>query len=236
MAGYDNYTINRPDGEMMFRCSKYRFDWYVERGLAIVMEDKRATLTFLPAGDGDPEFMLLPRENKCVCCGTDEGLTSHHVVPRCFRIFMPSAYKDHNCYDIVLLCRKCHDVYEKKAWSLKHALVREHVPHDVIERSKWIIQGHKLSRTLMRQNHHTPLPESAVEIIKNKLIDLLTRLRMTEQELLAAEPDNEWQMVTKAVPIEDLIRKWKKHFVEVAEPKHLPAWWDHKVVRYSKKI
>ena len=42
---YDNYTILHPDGTIMFLCSEKRFNWYVNKKLATLIDDITAKLT-----------------------------------------------------------------------------------------------------------------------------------------------------------------------------------------------
>ena len=74
-------------------------------------------LNFEPNGhiDTNDAFSFENRENKCVKCGPEESLCSHHVVPKVYRRWFPNEYKDRNSHDIVVMCRDCHSDYENQA-------------------------------------------------------------------------------------------------------------------------
>ena len=92
---YDNYTILHPDGTIMFLCSEKRFNWYVNKKLATLIDDITSKLTFMPAGYGSnspDRDGLLPKSNICVVCGTPHDLTYHHVVPYMYKSLMPDQW------------------------------------------------------------------------------------------------------------------------------------------------
>jgi hypothetical protein len=217
----------------MFLCSKRRFMWYVDRKIAEIWagDPMSASLNFTPKGYGDPDFMLKPRMNLCVCCGTTDNLTSHHVVPLCYRKHLPSEYKDHNSYDIVLLCRKCHGRYELTAWELKKQLTRKYVPVELIERNRLITSGQKKVGALVR--HAGKIPADKLEELLQKVQDTLIALNMTEQDLMMAQEENPFAYVTSIMPNDELILTWKSHFVTTAKPKFLPDWWEVDKVRMT---
>jgi hypothetical protein len=124
---YDNYRVFGIDGELMFRCSKSRVDWYMKRGLAekLLGQENSYKLTFVAAGPGnrhDP-YLIDDKENICVVCGAGTYLTRHHVVPYRYRKHFDLKYKEHNHYDVLVLCSDCHERYELHAWSLTSKLI-----------------------------------------------------------------------------------------------------------------
>ena len=211
----------------MFLCSKRRFMWYVDREIADVWPDNPgyATLKFTPKGHGDPD-MVRQRVNICVMCGGTECLTSHHVVPLCFRKFLPTIYKDHNSYDIVLLCEDCHHKYERIATEYKTELIKKYVSQDVLDRNRLITSGRKKLGAM--KIHAGKIPLDKLTDLQNKLTDILIALNMTEQELEMREPTNVYRHVVLNSHFThgELILGWKRHFVEFAKPKFLPDWWD----------
>lgn len=54
-------------------------------------------------------------ENRCVCCGTTEYLTRHHVIPYMYRKHLHGKFKDNNHHDVLPICYECHRKYELEA-------------------------------------------------------------------------------------------------------------------------
>eukprot|EP00768_Dysnectes_brevis_P006568 gnl/Dysnectes_brevis/5225_a7421_470.p1 GENE.gnl/Dysnectes_brevis/5225_a7421_470~~gnl/Dysnectes_brevis/5225_a7421_470.p1 ORF type:complete len:284 (-),score=41.73 gnl/Dysnectes_brevis/5225_a7421_470:32-883(-) len=117
---YDNIRMLSPSGEVMTTISRKRAVWYCERQLAewSSPEELSIVLKFTPKGSGhagkaDEQLFCSARESKCVFCGINQleehaVLTIHHVVPRCYRRWMPAVYSTHNSHDCVALCHTCH--------------------------------------------------------------------------------------------------------------------------------
>ncbi|KAL1914950.1 uncharacterized protein VTP21DRAFT_7866 [Calcarisporiella thermophila] len=122
---YENIRVYSIDGVLMFRCNRKKADWYLTRGLAYESEPDTLQLTFKTKGPGhfDQPYMIEDRINRCVCCGRQDRLTLHHVVPAMYRIHMPESIKSHSSHDILLVCIPCHDAYERHANALKSELV-----------------------------------------------------------------------------------------------------------------
>src|SRR4051812_41915441 len=92
-AIYDNMVVLDMDGEAIFRCGKKRARWYLGNGLAVKVGPKAIQLNFRTNGPGKKgdEYYLQAKANRCVVCGSDDQphLTSHHVMPRCYRRHLP---------------------------------------------------------------------------------------------------------------------------------------------------
>src|SRR5579859_1000680 len=109
----DNWKVLHPSGVHMFTTNRRKAQWYLNRDKAVIVEENTIQLTFMPKGMGfgqDEIFGLTPRINRCVVCGCEENMTRHHVVPYHYRKFMPVDYKSRNHHDVVLICRKHHNV------------------------------------------------------------------------------------------------------------------------------
>lgn len=126
---YDNCLVLHPRGELMFRCKRYRFDWYLANTESELVTEDPPTLRlrFEPAGPGHlgDEFHLQPRRNVCVCCGVTKNLTRHHVLPKSLRIHYPLSYLRKNQHDIVPICFTCHRTYETRASALMTQIASE---------------------------------------------------------------------------------------------------------------
>lgn len=68
----------------------------------------------------------LKRESCCALCGSEDGLTVHHILYRRF-------YSKHklDAWNLVTLCRSCHWKVHKSSWSFKLARwLARHRPRD----------------------------------------------------------------------------------------------------------
>ncbi|CAI2181474.1 10055_t:CDS:2 [Funneliformis geosporum] len=124
---YDNWKVYSLGGELMFRCNTKKISWYLSRNLANQIADDSIQLNFQPKGLGHifDKYHLEDRCNFCVCCGDNENLTRHHVVPEMYRRQMPEVVKSHTNHDILLMCIKCHTSYEKAASELKKKIAKD---------------------------------------------------------------------------------------------------------------
>ncbi|KAJ2904049.1 hypothetical protein GGI21_004350 [Coemansia aciculifera] len=121
---YENCTVLDIDGNMLFRASRKRLDWYLSRNLATEINDTTIQLSFVNKGTGrsTEPFYLQDMQNICVVCGTADGLTMHHVVPHQYRQHMGTAIKSHSSFDLLPVCMRCHDQYERHATAFKKHL------------------------------------------------------------------------------------------------------------------
>ena len=83
---YGNCKVYSPDNQLMFRCLEKKIKWYLDRGLAELIEESPLSirLKFEPKGKGERiDKLKVERNNICVVCGvTDLSiLTKHHIVP-----------------------------------------------------------------------------------------------------------------------------------------------------------
>lgn len=105
--------MEAPDGELLCTMDRTKAEWYKKKGLAVlVAEDPlRMRLCFEPSGRAvgqTGQYDLLPKENRCVVCGTKENLSRKFIVPKEYRKFFPVVMKSHSSHDILLFCLDCH--------------------------------------------------------------------------------------------------------------------------------
>ncbi|ORY97921.1 hypothetical protein BCR43DRAFT_490557 [Syncephalastrum racemosum] len=170
---YENWTVYSKQGKRMFRCSLKKADWYLARDLAkrCETEEKAIQLTFEPKGQGHSEsdYMMEDRLNQCVACASTKGLTLHHVVPDVYRRCMPLNIKSKSSRDLLLLCKQCHDQYERHAMALKKALA---VKYDVpLEGKGWVMVpenriARKAASALLRPDSVKKIPEARLAELK----------------------------------------------------------------------
>jgi len=114
----ENWKVHHPNGRHMFTCGEKKATWYLDRGLAVMIDDKNIMFTFDPKGKGfedNEEFGRSIREIKCVVSGSEEGLQRHHIVPYCYRTYFPEEFKSKNHHDVVLINNEVHNYYEQIA-------------------------------------------------------------------------------------------------------------------------
>jgi hypothetical protein len=100
-------------------------------------------------------------------------LSRHHVVPKMYKKLMPENIKNRSSYDILMVCRSCHDVYEKQAEILKNELAKPYITNEIIQLNKDKIK----IRTLYRNhNNRFDIPEEKQEENKLKIKKLVEKI------------------------------------------------------------
>jgi hypothetical protein len=240
---YGGCKVLHPDGTLMFRCTQARVDWYLDRNLATIVsqEDEPITIqfTFTPKGygnNGDP-FYLQEKSNQCVCCGNEELLTRHHVVPYCYRKNFPAQFKKSCSHDVLLLCIDCHEKYEIEARALKIELAEQ---YGVVSHAKDASLEFKNARntafTLI--NHKDKIPEERQQFLRDSISKYLGR-EVTEEDILSLvkltkkakkkmqhQVSHAVKLVEQIDNLMEFIKMWRKHFVKVMQPKFLDEYWD----------
>ena len=114
------FLVLDTQGEPILRCGQKRADFYLRKGYARVVgdgvlqfedEQTERRLHGLYLGPFSA-FFLAVKNDRCVCCGSPDRLTRHHVVPRRHKQQIPLLWR--RCLSNVLfLCRDCHERYER---------------------------------------------------------------------------------------------------------------------------
>mmetsp|Transcript_8199 Transcript_8199/g.16144 ORF Transcript_8199/g.16144 Transcript_8199/m.16144 type:complete len:628 (+) Transcript_8199:909-2792(+) len=137
---YENCKLLAPDGEVLCCCDKNKANWYISKGLGVIVGESPFTvqLNFEPNGRGfsdldiDQSVYLKEKHNMCVVCGNTGFYQRYHVVPLLYRQYFPLEHKSHRSHDIVLLCPKCHVAANTSADKLTKMLSTEfNVPYFV---------------------------------------------------------------------------------------------------------
>ena len=245
---YESYGMLHMDGTLMCYCNKKRASWYVDRGLASWVDNNRFKLNFVPAGHGkaDKEFYVQSIENKCVVCGVKENLNKHHVVPYVFRSRLPVKYKKSNHHDVLATCIDCHEAYENHATEFKNELAKE--VNTTINGS--MTQEQKDNRKIMSarnfilkyDNKELLMPNGEVIPVSNEKLNSLRELANKPLKDYISHPGAVWadkiiDKVMKEESLESFMRMWRKHFIEHANPQHLPNYWevDHALEEVKEK-
>lgn len=238
---YGNYKVLSPDGVLMFRASRKKISWYLDKELAEVIDDSTIQLKFEPNGLGyaNDEFYLSDRENKCVVCGGTEKLTRHHIVSRCYRKYLWST-KKYSSHDIVLLCDPCHILYEKEANKVKNALVKIFgIP---ISGKGWeySYQKHQVrmhASALLR--FRDKIPQERQIVLLNTIRKHFKKQEITEEDIIKASqvkaytktPDfiaHGEYVLANIGDHQAFVESWRQHFLDCMKPKYMPPHWNVK--------
>lgn len=237
---YGNCLIVAPDGQPLCRTNEKKIRWYVDRNLGEIIVQKPLTLrlAFEPQGrkGADDPYTISDKNNECVVCGNPKNITRHHVVPKCFRKFFPSEFKDHALYDVLILCIDCHKIYEIYAFEKKQRIAEKlnvSVHGSSLKSNGDFVNARAGAYVLLNFKEKIPLPRRE---------ELLARIKkyfgkddITEEDMRAVvDSDGRYVPFGKVVvesldSIENFIKEWREHFVETMQPRHLPAYWriDH---------
>ncbi len=234
---YGNCKVLSPDNILMFRCHFKKANWYIKRDLADIIKEEPLTikLKFSPQGLGNhgKTYGLSEIKNICVNCGSSEELTRHHVVPYCYRKFLPDNIKSHNFYDVLSLCVDCHIQYEYKANEYKNILAEKYnAPiNGDYSLNRDLVKLKRLASCLLNESINVPKNriKEIKEIIKNKLnIKRLTKRRILDildSKSFSLKRTHGQMVINQIDNIDEFIISWRKHFIENNKCEFLPKNW-----------
>lgn len=236
---YSNCLMLACDGTPMCRCGLKRARWYLSKNLAVIVEEEPFVIRLLFEAKGlgkhNKPYYLQVMQNRCVVCGKMENLSLHHCIPRCFRKYFPSEYKEHSSHDVLLLCLECHSRYEKYALEKKKAILREYNRkyQDTTEK-KQIEKAVNIANTLLK--YEQSIPEKRKEELFARISKIFGyNIAYNDLEKVVKEysrEDSEWKRVTESIDnIFAFMISWRRHFVGHMQPKYLPHLWD---IRHSE--
>lgn len=241
---YDNCAIYSPTNILISKVDRRRAQWYLDRNLAeIIQYDPLAIkLKFFP-NKGQPltvnPYYLQNFVNQCVVCGDSNELTSHHVVPKCFRRHFPSSIKDHNSGDILVLCINCHRHYEHIALEFKKQLTPARlIPLTPEEKLK--NQAIGFAGSLIKWGHQIPgyKFEQMLSVCARYLHKTVDDVTDYDLENLSQEQINHVfstfdfkTYVDNLESIADFCAVWRDHFLSTMEPQFLPEGWPDKIIQ-----
>jgi len=171
----------------------------------------------------------------------------HYVVPFAYRTLFPKKFKTHLSHDIVILCPKCHvfcdqqrqlrmrdleDQFRKQGEERKYqpyltdsrlyhlskvalALLRS---RDKLPEEK-INQYESLVREYLCLANDTKLTEEQIKNVVNIEYKKENPEYVSGPELVIAALDQDDEK------IEEFVKGWRTHFLEIMRPKFLPKGW-----------
>lgn len=111
---WHNCKMYSNDGSLIGICSKGKYEWYIEKGIAEPISEDELRLKFEPKYRNNIQLAkIVFKTNRCVVCGNEEDLKKCHIVPLAYKRLFPDEKKSHVSNDIVLLCKEHTDEWEK---------------------------------------------------------------------------------------------------------------------------
>jgi hypothetical protein len=117
---FATFLVLTTRGHPLLRCSQKRARFYLKKGyvrqvdegvLQFTDDTTEKTLEELYLGEFS-EFFVAVKNDRCVCCGRENRLSRHHVVPKRHKKKVPLPWR--NCLSNVLfVCLDCHERYEQ---------------------------------------------------------------------------------------------------------------------------
>lgn len=244
---YQSFSMLHPDGQFMCHCSAKKAQWYIERDLAYLIDEKTFQLKFEPQGKGKAHiaYYAQPLENKCVVCGSHQDLNKHHVVPYVFRSRFPEAYKRSNHHDVLVVCTDCHEKYESYATQYKQHWAK--IYHTDINVKLTIEQKHnrkilQAQKLLFKIQNEEIKDKNGFSVVmpEEKIFELNA---LANQKLYEIDEYNgaSWadiimKNILKDNQLEEFVQKWRQHFLDIMHPQYLPQHWsvEHPLERADK--
>lgn len=238
---YDNCRVLTLEDTLHGFTSHKRAKQLVKSNRATIVQEYPLSiqLNFEPPERQEDPFYLQLLENICVGCGTEDQLSRHHVVPKCYQTHFPVEMKRHLSHDILPMCIECHDEYETYATQLKKEIEHEYET-PVLETD--VIRDLRLPRLISHsnalQNCRDQIPPERIQELERTVMDYLGKRTLTDEDIritseitLAAQPGYHVQNGQGVVAqlddqgIKDLIRLWREHFIAKVKPKYMPKYW-----------
>ncbi|KFV44299.1 Exonuclease 3'-5' domain-containing protein 2 [Tyto alba] len=251
---YDNCFLHAPDGQPLCTCDRKKAQWYLDKGIGeLVSTDPFVVkLRFEPSGrpESQVDYYLTVKENLCVVCGKRESYIRKNIVPHEYRRHFPIQMKDHNSHDVLLLCTSCHAVSNYYDNHLKQQLAEEFGAPIGSEEGVRLAQVRSGARALLNADS---LPDPRRAELLQSIKDFFNAEAVTP-EMLQEAADLETRICNESYmphglkvvqcfakgglrSLMQLERRWRQHFLDSMQPKHLPEQWsvDHNHMKLIRK-
>lgn len=240
---YDNCEIYSPDDKLLGHCNLDKFTWYLKKDLGELIGDKKLRLKFIPKDWKDYAPSLIKKENICVNCKTDEDLTKHHIIPRCYIKYFPLEIKSNNSHDVVLLCGDCHAEYEQEATLVKRELAEKYdAPLDVKKEHVQLFKAYSCLSQLMNHQHNHNWEQNqmilnmmyTVECYYPEATYTDEDLKHLREQVVKIKKISHGKLVMQHITdYQEFAEMWRLHFIETMEPAFMPDGWDYKTNIYK---
>ncbi|XP_064316110.1 exonuclease 3'-5' domain-containing protein 2 isoform X1 [Phalacrocorax carbo] len=257
---YDNCFLHAPDGQPLCTCDRKKAQWYLDKriGELVSTEPFIVKLRFEPSGrpESQVDYYLTIKENLCVVCGKRESYIRKNIVPHEYRRHFPIQMKDHNSHDVLLLCTSCHAISNYYDNHLKQQLAEEFGAPMGSEEGVRLLedplrrQVRSGARALLNADS---LPDPRRAELLQSIKDFFNTEAVTP-EMLQEAAGLETRIFNESyIPhglkvvqcfakgglrsLMQLERRWRQHFLDSMQPKHLPEQWsvDHNHLKLIRK-
>lgn len=226
---FGDCDVFSPSGLLLFRCKYKRVKYYINNNTAVILNENPLKIKFLVIPNKYEKITnhnLI--SNKCICCGSEEYVTKHHVVPYCYSRY----FKDRYIYDILPLCAKCHMTYEKKANELKLKISKQYnecIGGSQLIDNRELITIVKYSITLL-DNRNDNIPKERIDLMKNEIKKYFKIKRLSKKKLekiskinikISHKSHGEF-IISQIKDKDEFYQMWRKHFIENMNCKYLP--------------
>lgn len=234
---YGNIKVYDLDDDLLFIANNGKAAFYIKKGIADIIEGTKDNpiairLNFKTNGKGhcgDSPFYLTPRRDECVICSTSINLTRHHVVPYCYRRFMPEQWKSHDHHDVVLLCITCHIQTEKKYTKKKHDIInrlglhRYNSPLEKAIKAAFALKTRSITIPDRRKIILTSILENYLQrpATPEDIDDICHKYHRTKRR----GSDISKEIINRTDNLEAFIKEWRGFFVEECGAINLPSGW-----------
>lgn len=231
-AFYDNCKMLDKDNNFMSFVDQNKMNWYIKKNLAEKIDEKTFKINFVPNGVGvKVSYYHNPIENKCICCGSTENLTKHHVLPYRFKKYFPVEFKSHTSFDILLLCETCHGKYETEANKFQNELIKKYNADTIIYNKAYKTIVGVISSLL---DNYDNIPEvrrdEMMKSIQKYFKDDTIKLENLKDYTKAVSSPEEIEKAIQNVILQmggffAFTVMWRRHFIETMNPKYLSEDW-----------
>lgn len=180
------------------------------------------------------EMRIIPEYNVCYVCGADDHFTKHHVVPYSYTKHFPKTPEMQlRLYFLcAVLCPKCHTTYEwhieNNATEFRKQISEKYFPFSKEEFTRlWRISALGISYFRLLKKYDIVHAKE----LRQKIRDLLDGDDFEECFALSLSyhrhNSDYFKLIVQNVDnLNEFIELWKNHFIQVMQPKYLPADFD----------
>jgi hypothetical protein len=220
---YGNHKMYSIKDKFLAHVDTKRMNWYLDRDLAVMLNEKDFKLTFKSKGNKSRgKYYSLELKNICVICGNKEQLTKHHVVPSQYRKYLPLEYKSKSSFDVLCVCIDCHHSYEISADELKSQLLMK---YGLSDHNKDVNKIKSLHTTLNRHSEYLPDDKRSemVEYLEGYFDKSIEEI--LEDDSLCDFESTTALFMKNITDYKSFVIMWREHFIDNAKPKFLPQEW-----------
>lgn len=173
---FDNCRLLKPDGTLLFYCSKKSMQWYLRKELATIIDEQTVQLKFTPKikNEESLQHYKTTRVNACFVCGKSGSLCQFDIVPKQYRAHMDDKYKNKGwrLHDYIPLCVICHPRALQIQSILVESLCKQYkdIPYYKIrkgdEEYKLLCNAKRAVKALRKQDSQIPI-QRKIELLKS---------------------------------------------------------------------